>query len=166
MEIDLSGARLMASRIVGQLHVADVRKVALDRMRQIASHDLAVIDIVKYGQVIRCHFGDEQRAWWIEETKISRRSRLLTGSMVSVIPSASQAADANLRLRRTCRAMLAGHRPGGHCRQRSSGPGFHHARPLDGEFDALPELIHIVGIYRIAHAASGTVPNADCSWPG
>src|SRR5690242_4997586 len=43
--IDFARAGLVTSRIVGELHVRDATKIRFDRAREIAFHDLHVIDV-------------------------------------------------------------------------------------------------------------------------
>src|SRR5438067_1902132 len=51
--IDLAAARFVASRIVGELHVANACKIALDRWRKIAFHHLHVVDVVLEKNIVR-----------------------------------------------------------------------------------------------------------------
>ena len=50
-EVDLARARLVATRVVGELDVADARVQALQRARQVALHDLHVIEVVLQAEV-------------------------------------------------------------------------------------------------------------------
>src|SRR6266545_2559170 len=51
--IDFAGARFIAPRIVGELHVRDLRAVGLERIRELAFHPLHVVDVVLHVQVRR-----------------------------------------------------------------------------------------------------------------
>ena len=58
-EIDFAGSGFVSKRRVGHLHMRDLRKLALDRLRQIAFHDLHVIDVVLKKEIVRSDGADD-----------------------------------------------------------------------------------------------------------
>src|SRR5688572_8673237 len=60
--VDLARSRLVTPRVVGELHVRDLREVLFDRPREIAFHDLHVVDVVLQEEIVRPDlFDDLQR---------------------------------------------------------------------------------------------------------
>ena len=57
--VDLAGTGLVAAGIVGELDMGDARQMRLQAPRDIALHDLHVIDVVLDEQIARSHAGDE-----------------------------------------------------------------------------------------------------------
>src|SRR6476620_7558734 len=57
--VNLTGSRFVASRIVGELHVRYQRKIRLDRAREIAFHDLHMVDVVLQKEVVGTDFVDD-----------------------------------------------------------------------------------------------------------
>ena len=54
--VDLPGARLVTSRIIGDLDVTDMGKVTLDRGGEFTFHPLHVIDVVLNEEVVAAYF--------------------------------------------------------------------------------------------------------------
>src|SRR6202048_102192 len=57
--VDLTGAGFVATGVVGQLHVSDFRKVLLQRWRDVAFHDLHVVDVVLNEEIMRTDVVDD-----------------------------------------------------------------------------------------------------------
>src|SRR5438094_8267014 len=57
--IDLSGAGFVASGVVGDLHMRDLRQMRLDRVREFALHSLHMIDVVLQKKIGRADVADD-----------------------------------------------------------------------------------------------------------
>ena len=55
----LAGPRLVAAGVVGKLHMGDAGEVLLQAARDVALHDLHVVDIVLHEQIARAHVRNE-----------------------------------------------------------------------------------------------------------
>src|SRR6266550_1949879 len=57
--IGLAGARFVASGVVGDLHMRDLRQMRLDRVREFALHSLHMIDVVLQKKIGRADVADD-----------------------------------------------------------------------------------------------------------
>ena len=75
--IDFATAGLVSPRRIGQLHVADFRKVLFDRWRQVTFHDLHVVNVVLEGKVGHiCVMHDVERLGRVIQVKARNVTRV------------------------------------------------------------------------------------------
>ena len=86
--VDLARAGLVAARIVRDLDVGDASSARLDGRRQVALHDLHVVDVVLQIEIVRADLVDDRRApapcWFRKKPGMSR---VLIGSISSLMPA-------------------------------------------------------------------------------
>ena len=74
--VDLARARLVSSRVVGQLHVADPWQQTFDRRCEIPFHDLHMVDVVLEVEIVRADRIDDVdrllRAVQVEAGNVAR----------------------------------------------------------------------------------------------
>src|SRR5258708_27269746 len=62
LAVDLAGTGLVATWVVGDLHVRDAREVAAQGRSELSLHALRVVDVVLDEEVVRAHLaGDRER---------------------------------------------------------------------------------------------------------
>src|SRR4029450_4608969 len=57
--VDLAGARLVAPGIIGQLDMGDARQVLLQAARNVAFHNLHMVDVILHEQIARAYVRNE-----------------------------------------------------------------------------------------------------------
>ena len=86
--VDLAGARLVAARVVGELHVRDARQVLLQRRGQLAFHALRVVDVVLHVRVVGADL--------VEDRQRLRRAAQVEAGDVEGVDRLDQQPDARL----------------------------------------------------------------------
>ena len=157
--VDLARARLVAARVVGQLHVADARQVLLQRGRQLALGALGVVDVVLHEGVGRAHL--------VEDGQGLVRAVQVEAGNVEGVDGLDQQAQIGRAQRRCGKAQVVHE---GAAQQRGIGTGrrlagqaveLGHAQRMaigHGLGHAGAELVHAVGV--AGNAALARIPVA------
>jgi hypothetical protein len=152
--IDLARARLVAPRIVRELHVRDLRQVGLDGVGELAFHPLRVIDVVLHEQVGRADILDDverlPRVVQVEARDVVRVDRLdqeLDARTRQLARGEAQVLDER---RAHARGILARRRD---ARQAIDLRALERARIVDRLSHAVPEFAHARRLARDAAVA-------------